>query len=184
MEHIQIEDKISQITLTDLESFDNDVLTSFEKKDKENGVSICVMYDNLSSQDQPRYNYHNYVSGLEFFHEQYGFEIYPPDTYLSQDMRFMKSTISHYRDSFYNQYTKIKKMNLEQYLVHLETIYTNTDPDQKTKKQMMEQYLVDYVNTFTSREKYPLFCIASDNQFLAKGMYLFGILPTMFVKLL
>ena len=183
MQNIQIGDKISQIILTDVDQFSKDKLENYQEIDKQKGNILSVVYDNLSSKEHSRYNYYNFINGLEFFLEEYNFEPYPPNTYLSEDIRFLKSTISHYRDNFYGEYLKLTQMNLEQYLEYLENIYKQTDDDQKVRKEMMKEYLVQYISKFCNREDYILFCIASENEFIARGMYLFGILPTLFVRL-
>ncbi len=183
MQHLRIGNKISQIILREVEHFDEHKLKEFEEVDKSEGIIMTVVYDNLSSESRFRYNYENFVNGLEFFLEKYGFEPYPPNTYLSENIRFLKSTISHYRDNFYGEYSKLKEMNMEEYLQHLENIYEQTDGDEKVRKNMMQDYLVEYMTKYPNREDYILFCIASGNEFIARGMYLFGILPTVFVKL-
>lgn len=180
MQHLRIGGKISQIILREVEHFDQEKLDQYLEMDKRDGIILTVVYDNLSS----RYNYENFVNGLEFFLEKYNFELYPPNTYLSEDIRFLKSTISHYRDNFYKEYTKLKNMNLEQYLQKLEKIYREVNQTEKVKKDMMKNYLVNFIKKYPNREDYNLFCIASGKEFIAKGMYLFGILPTYFVKLL
>lgn len=183
MRRTRIGKRISQLILKEVENFSQQKLEEYQQVDKKQGIIMTVVYDNLSSRDKFRYNYQNFIDGLEFFWEKYNFEPYPPDTYLSEDIRFLKSTISHYRDNFYTEYTKLKKMNMEEYLQKLEDIYDQTDDDQKVKKNIMKEYLVEYMTKYPSRQDYILFCIASGDDFIAKGMYLFGILPTYFVRI-
>lgn len=183
MKRLRIGTRISQIILTEVEYFSEHKLESYRQKDRSEGIILTVVYDNLSSKDKFRYNYENFVGGLEFFWEKYDFKPYPPNTYLSEDIRFLKSTISHYYDNFHKEYNQLKKMNLDQYLLKLENIYQQTPSDQEVKRKMMREYIVEYMLKFPNRNDYILFCIAPRNEFIAKGMYLFGILPTLFVRL-
>jgi hypothetical protein len=182
MDYKRIDDNISQVILTDLSYFDDKKFKEYSKMDKMDGMILSVMIDNLSYSDQKiRCNYQNFIGGREFFHKQYGFRAYPPFTYLSQNIHFVKSTLNQYDQKNYDLYIKLKDMNLEQYLSYLEKIYIQTDLGRR--KELMKDYLLEYISKYPNREKYHLFSIGHKNEFIAKGMYLYGILPTMFVKI-
>ena len=194
---------MSEIVLTKLDDFDKERLEEFIKIDKKGGMILTVMVDNLSTSPTSsgggeevgdiksceRYNFQNFVEGREFFHSQYDFCPYPPYTYLSEDMRFLKSTLSQYGEHFHNTYLKLKKMDLEQYLSYLENIFEKSSKTSFRRRELMKDYLSTYICKFQNREEYQLFSIASScggevSEFIAEGMYLFGILPTMFVRLI
>lgn len=144
---------------------------------------IQVIVDNMVS-DNKRVNYENFIRGLNFYHTMNGFRPYPPGVYFSEDIRFLKSTITHYEEKIVDIYQKLDKMDLDQYLSYLEKIYESVDREGNyTKKESMEEYLSQFVRKYKIRKGYKLFCVASGNNFICKSMYLFDILPVFFLKM-
>jgi len=182
MDYKIIDNIMSEVILKDLSLFDQKKIEEYAKLDKKNGIYLSVMIDNLTINGNEKYNYQNFIEGRNFFHTQYGFLPYPPFTYLSNDIHFIKSTLTLYGDKNYDTYYKLKEMNLEQYLIYLEQLYQKNLDSSHRRIELMKDYLREFTTKYRRRETYKLFSIAFNNEFIARGMYLFGILPTVFIK--
>lgn len=180
MERIVISSYMSEVRGFPPPEKPDEELSKFEKLDRDMGIKFSVMRENGIL------NFKNFIEGNEFIQTGYSFRPYPPNTYFSEDKKFMMSVITHYQEAKYYEYQKIKKMDLEEYLIYLEKIYEKTPSEEYSKREMMKDYLSSYITKFPVRKGYNFLSVvlpSEDDSFVYSGMYLFGILPEYFVKI-
>lgn len=161
---------------------DCDMISSHEKMDYSKGVKYCVIRDNLSPREDPfhKYNYHCYLNNKEPYHMRYGYFPFPPNVPFSDDAHYMKSGINIWGDVFYNTQQKVIRMNLKEFYDFLS--FTIFDGKERVTTQAKKDYLEKFKRKWRKPELLSLVEVGIKDDFIYKGLVLFGIIPEFFVK--
>jgi hypothetical protein len=180
MNTILISPEMGEIRIKEKKDFSQKKLRNLEKQ--LGAVNYIVIRDNLSSKKYKEHNFHNFITGRQFFHTQHGYKAYPPGVYFSEDLEFMKSMVNIYKEKHNKLYKKLKNIGTGGYLKFLYELYDKYEGN-TIRKNFMKEYLTAFEDKY-KKESYHLFSIAEGNNFIYWGFYLFEILPEYFIKIM